>query len=189
MFLKGDVEPGARDALYETNQAILSDAASGADIRYFSIARRTGDARGLRPHPATSQHRRFHTFADCLRRSARRNARARDLNNAIAGLDQDQEPQAPRLAGDGSHLVGDSASVKSPSRPHFRTKAQHSNSTSASRANPLAPNADRAGKCPSAAICSQGIEAPFGCRSNRLPPGASRSTTSVNATASAENQQ
>ena len=29
---------------------------------------------------------------------------------------------------------------------HLRAKAQHSNSTSASRANPLAPNADRAGK-------------------------------------------
>jgi hypothetical protein len=50
----------------------------------------------------------------------------------------------PRLRA--SHLDDDPPSVKSPCRLYFGTKAQHSNSTSASRANPLAPNAERAGK-------------------------------------------
>ena len=49
----------------------------------------------------------------------------------------------PRLT---SHLDDDPPSVKSPCRLYFGTKAQHSNSTSASRASPLAPNAERAGK-------------------------------------------
>jgi hypothetical protein len=46
-----------------------------------------------------------------------------------------------------AHFDDNAPSVKSPSRPYFGTNAQHSNSTSASRANPLAPNAERAGKC------------------------------------------
>ena len=73
-------KPEITHALYKADQAILPDAARAPDIRHFSFARRAGGARGLWPHPATSQHRRFHASLDRLRGSALGNAVAGDLS-------------------------------------------------------------------------------------------------------------
>ena len=85
MFLGGtDRKREISHALYKAHQAILSNAAGGADIRHFGFARRAGAARRLWPHRATSQHRRFHASLDRLRGSALGNVVARDLSGIQA---------------------------------------------------------------------------------------------------------